>query len=196
MARTAQKRHSIVAPAPTPPLMGARSVLGGRPGRFFALFAVWFLSGFSMLTTPTVRPLAIRFSGALVTASGALIHLCGGNAWVDGTVLRDPSTGMAIEMKDGCNGAYVTILLCSALLAFPASWLQRAKGLFIGCAAIQSINLARFISLFYLRQYNQAWFDFAHEYLWESLIMLDALAVFWMWVQTVFRSTAMSDAQA
>ena len=85
---------------------------------------------------------------------------------------------------------YVTLLLCSALAAFPASWKQRANGLVIGIAAIQSLNLLRFISLYYLCLYNHAWFDFAHEYLWESLIMLDALAVFWIWVQLVFRSTA------
>ena len=58
------------------------------------------------------------------------------------------------------------------------------------------MNLVRFISLYYLLQYNQAWFDFAHAYLWESLIMLDALAVFWLWVQLVFRSMAMPNAHA
>jgi exosortase H (IPTLxxWG-CTERM-specific) len=143
-----------------------------------------------------MQPVVIGFSRALVTASGALIHLCGGRAQIAGTVLRDPVTGAGIEMKDGCNGLYVTLLLCSALAAFPASWAQRAKGLLIGIAAIQSLNLVRFISLYYLCLYNQAWFDFAHEYLWESLIMLDALAVFWMWVQLVFRSTAAHDVRA
>ncbi|MGD1094457.1 MAG: exosortase H [Bryobacteraceae bacterium] len=169
---------------------------GPRPGRFFALFAIFFLTGFALLMTPPVQPAVIFFSRALVAASGALIHLCGGKAQIAGTVLRDPSTGFGIEMKDGCNGLYVTLLLCSALAAFPASWRQRAKGLVIGIAAIQSLNLVRFIRLFYLCLYNQAWFDFAHEYLWESLIMLNALAVFWMWVQLVFRSTATQNARA
>jgi exosortase H (IPTLxxWG-CTERM-specific) len=146
--------------------------------------------------TPPVQRAVVFFSDSLVTVSGAIIHLCGGSAQVAGTVLRDPATGVGIEMKDGCNGLFVTLLLCSALAAFPASWTQRAKGLLIGIAAIQSLNLVRFISLYYLCLYNQAWFDFAHEYLWESLIMLDALAVFWLWVQLVFRSTALPDAHA
>jgi exosortase H (IPTLxxWG-CTERM-specific) len=167
---------------------------GALPGRFFVLFAVCFLAGFALMMTPPVQPAVISFSRALVAASGTLIHLCGGKAQIAGTVLRDPSTGSGIEMKDGCNGLYVTLLLCSALAAFPASWKQRAKGVLIGIGAIQSLNLVRFISLFYLYRYNQAWFDFAHEYLWESLTMLDALAVFWMWVQLVFRSTAIQDA--
>jgi exosortase H (IPTLxxWG-CTERM-specific) len=184
----ASRRKSAAKAVVEPPV--------ARPGRFFALFAVFFLAGFALLMAPPVQPAVVSFSRALVAASGALIHLCRGHAQVAGTALLDPSTGAGIEMKDGCNGLYVTLLLCSALAAFPASWKQRAKGLAIGIGAIQSLNVVRFISLYYLCLYNQAWFDFAHEYLWESLIMLDALAVFWMWVQLVFRSTAVQDAPA
>lgn len=151
-----------------------------------AWFAICFLAGFAIWMAPPIKPATIRFSSMLVAASGALIHLLGGRALVEGTVFRDPSTGAAIEMKDGCNGVYVTILLCSALLAFPTAWTYKLRGLLLATLAIQSVNLVRFVSLFYLRQYNPAWFDFAHQYLWESLIMLDALAVFWMWVQGVF----------
>ena len=84
----------------------------------------------------------------------------------------------------------MTILLWAAVLAFPASWVQKTKGMLAGGLAIQGINVVRFISLYYLLQYSRPLFDFAHEYLWESLIMLDALVVFWLWVQRVFRSAA------
>ena len=161
-----------------------------RPRRFLVLFGACALFGFAAVMTPWVRPAVAGFDHLLVRASGALIHLCRGHAAAAGTVLRDPSTGLGIEMKDGCNGMNVTLLLCAALLAFPTSWTHKARGLLLGCLAIQVVNLLRFISLFYLLQYNRAWFDFAHQYLWESLIMLDALAVFWMWVQGVSRSAA------
>ena len=61
------------------------------------------------------------------------------------------------------------------------------EGLLLGLAAIQGLNFIRFISLFYLGQYSISWFEFAHAYLWESLIMLDALAVFCFWASSVFR---------
>lgn len=195
MANPGPRRPS---PARSPKLAGMPSQpgLGRRPGRFLLLFSLCFLVGFALLTVPWLTPAMSRFNRALVQAAGTVIHVCGGHADAGGTVLRDPATGLAIEMMDGCNGVNVTVLLCAALLAFPASRTLKAKGLLIGCVAIQSLNLLRFISLFYLRQYNQAWFDFAHHYLWESLIILDALAVFWMWVQTVFRSGAMRDVHA
>jgi hypothetical protein len=45
------------------------------------------------------------------------------------------------------------------------------------------------ISLFYLGQWNQRAFDFAHTYLWQALIMLDVL-VFWLyWVKVSTRNT-------
>ena len=167
--------------------------------RFFSIFAALFLSGFALLLSPAARPLVTRFSSGLVNVSASLIRVCGGRAKVEGetgTILREPVHGSGVEMKDGCNGVNVTILLWAAVLAFPASWMQKAKGLLAGSLAIQGINVVRFISLYYLLQYSRPLFDFAHEYLWESLIMLDALVVFWLWVQRVFRSVAAHSAPA
>jgi exosortase H (IPTLxxWG-CTERM-specific) len=192
LSRTRQQRRSL-SKRPKQP---GHPVIRQRPGKFLVLFGAYFLVGYALLMTPWLNPAVITFSRVLVQTSGTLIHLCGGYAYTNGTILRDPSTGLAIEMRDGCNGVSVTILLCSALLAFRASWTQKAKGLLIGCIAIQSVNLLRFITLFYLHQYNRAWFDFAHEYLWESLIMLDAFAVFWLWVQLVLSATAVRDVHA
>jgi exosortase H (IPTLxxWG-CTERM-specific) len=93
-------------------------------------------------------------------------------------------------MKDGCNAVSVTVLLAAAVLAFPASLGARAAGVLAAAAAIQAVNFVRFISLFYLGQFSLPLFEFAHIYLWESLIMLDALVVFWVWVQHALRLKA------
>jgi exosortase H (IPTLxxWG-CTERM-specific) len=166
------------------------------PARFLIGFAACAVFGYAALTATWMKPAVTGFDGLLVRASQTLIQACGGRAGAGGAVLSDPSTGLGVEMKDGCNGMNVTILLGSALLAFPAPWSGKLKGLLLGCGAIQLVNLVRFISLFYLLRYNRAWFDFAHEYLWESLIMLDALAIFWTWVRLMLRPPPMPDAQA
>lgn len=159
------------------------------------MFGACFLLAYALLVMPWAKSAVVTFSRMVVHAAGALVQMFGGHAVADGTILRDPSTGLAVEMKEGCDGMNVTALLCSALFAFPASRIQKAKGLLLGCGAVQFVNLLRFISLFYLLQYSQIWFDFAHNYLWESLIMLDALTVFWLWVQVVSRSVEMPHAQ-
>ena len=91
-------------------------------------------------------------------------------------------------MRDGCNAVNVTILLWSAILAFRAPWKTKALGLLAGSLIIQAINIVRFVSLFYLGQFSMIWFEFAHAYLWESLLMLDTLVVFWLWVNRVVRT--------
>ena len=180
---------------------GAAPRSAGKPSpiRFFLAFAALFLLGFVLIISPAVKPLVVRFSSGLVRVSASLIQVCGGKARIEGdtgTILREPARGLGVEMKDGCNGVNVTILLWAAVLAFPASWMQKAKGLLAGGLAIQGINVLRFISLYYLLQYSRPLFDFAHEYLWESLIMLDALVVFWLWVQRVFRTAATASVSA
>jgi exosortase H (IPTLxxWG-CTERM-specific) len=90
----------------------------------------------------------------------------------------------------------VTVLLWAAVLSFPATWRQRAAGLAAGGAAIHGVNVIRIISLFYLGQWNMSVFEFAHMYLWESLIMIDALVVFWTWAWLVKKPGAIPQAHA
>lgn len=159
------------------------------------IFGICLLSGFGVLVTPRVQSADGEFSRALVAVSHGLVLACGGHATRDRAVLRAPG-GFAIEMRDGCNAVNVTILLWSAILAFPAPWTTRILGLLAGSLILQLLNLVRFVSLFYLGQYNMAWFDFAHSYLWESLLVLDTMVVFWLWVNRVARRGAAAHARA
>lgn len=170
---------------------GAASI---RPGRFAAIFAACFLFATGVLMTPPAQKLDQQFSRALVKVAGGLIHLCRGKALVQGAILRDPGAGFAVEMRDGCNAVNVTILLWSAVLAFPAPPKQKALGLLAGSLIIQILNIVRFVSLYYIGQYSLTWFDFAHGYLWETLLVLDTMVVFWLWVNRVFRAGAVLDA--
>ncbi len=59
---------------------------------------------------------------------------------------------------------------------------QKLWGVLIGFVAVQSMNILRVISLFYLGQWDKDIFDFAHYYLWQALIILDAFVVFLIWL--------------
>ena len=92
-----------------------------------------------------------------------------------------------MKVENGCNAVNVTILLWAAMLTYPAPWVQKLKGLAAGSLALHAVNLLRIITLYYLGQYNKNWFDFAHYYLWECLIVLDTLVIFWFWASLVRR---------
>jgi exosortase H (IPTLxxWG-CTERM-specific) len=160
-----------------------------RPARFAALFSACCLAGVGMLLLPPVQILDGQFSQTLVKVSHNLIGICGGSAMREGAILRAPS-GFAVEMKDGCNAVNVTILLWAAVLSFPAPFKMKVLGLLAGSLIIQLLNILRFISLFYIGQYSATWFDFAHSYLWESLLVMDTMVVFWLWVNRVFKAAA------
>lgn len=153
-----------------------------RPARFMAIFAAFLLLGFGVLLTTPAQALDLKFSQALVWLAHALVVACGGHATRDAAILRSPG-GFGVEMRDGCNAVNVTILLWSAILAFPASSRSKVFGVLAGTAIVQALNIVRFISLYYVGQYSMVWFDFAHAYLWESLLVLDTMVVFWLWVK-------------
>jgi exosortase H (IPTLxxWG-CTERM-specific) len=160
-----------------------------RTLRFVLIFAGSLLVAFGVLLTGPAPDLDARLSAALVKIAHGMIVGCGGDATRDAAILRAPS-GFAVEMRDGCNAINVMILFWSAILAFPARLRMKAIGLVAGSLIIQVLNIARFISLFYLGQYSLTWFDFAHTYLWESMLVLDTIVVFWVWVNRVARLVA------
>lgn len=159
--------------------------------RFALLFAAGLSVGLALLLTPPVQVLDGWFSAVLVKFAHALILLLGGRASVQGAVLR-AGGGFAVQMEDGCNGVNVTILLWSAILAFPAGWKMKAAGLAAGSLVIQILNVVRFITLFYLGQYSMPWFEFAHAYVWESLLILATLVVFGIWTNRVSQHRGLS----
>lgn len=101
----------------------------------------------------------------------------------------EQSFGIAI--RPGCNGIEAGIILAAAVFAFPkASMQQRLLGFSLGFLTVQVLNLVRIISLFYLGQWHAQWFEWAHLYLWEVLIMLDVLIVFLIWVRRLPSASA------
>lgn len=156
--------------------------------RFVACFSLCFLLGFGLLLAPFTQPAVTRGTADMVKLCAGLVRLFGGRAAAQQDFLINPATGFSIEVKDTCNASNVTLILWAAMLSFPAPWFQKGKGLAAGTAAIYFLNLLRVVSLFYLAEYNAAWFEFIHLYVWESLIMLAALVIFSVWVRQVRRA--------
>jgi exosortase H (IPTLxxWG-CTERM-specific) len=156
--------------------------------RFLILFVVILGVLFGLELTPVAdRYFVEPWTTALAHASAQMVQLFDGTARADGIVLRSLSNGFAVSIERGCNGVEATLVLLAAILAFPAPWRNKAIGLAIGVLAVQGLNVVRIISLFYLGQWNERVFEWAHLYLWQALIMLDVLVVWLLWVRTLPR---------
>jgi exosortase H (IPTLxxWG-CTERM-specific) len=159
--------------------------------RFFVLFTVLLVGLFTLeILQPVERLVILPFTSLVADLSVWLITLFDDNVIAASNVIRDKASGFGVRIERGCNGVEALIILFAAIFAFPAPLKNKLIGFAIGFVAIQGLNLVRIISLFYLGQWNQVAFEWFHLYLWQALIILDALVVWLVWLRTLPQARA------
>lgn len=154
--------------------------------RFITIFIVILAALFTIeMLVPVQEHVIIPFTSLLARISAAMILPFDSSVIAYGKVLQFKDTGFAVSIEAGCNGVEATIVLIAAVVAFPASWRARIAAILLGFLAIQVMNLARIISLFYLGNWNMEFFEWIHLYLWPALIMLDVLIVFILYLRYI-----------
>jgi exosortase H (IPTLxxWG-CTERM-specific) len=157
--------------------------------RFFIVFVALQALLFGLELTPWAQAHFVEpWTNALARISTWLVTVFDPNVMAVGKIMRSTTNGFAVSIEAGCNGVEATIVLLAAILAFPAPWKNKLAGLAAGIVAVQGLNIVRVISLFYLGQWDRQWFEWAHLYVWQALIMLDVLIVWLIWVRTLPRS--------
>jgi exosortase H (IPTLxxWG-CTERM-specific) len=159
--------------------------------RFFAIFILLLIVLFTVeILQPVQQAVIIPWTGLLAKISAWLMQLFDSDIRSGGVIIQSIRTGFGVEIVAGCNGVEATLILLAAILAFPASARHKLIGFAIGFLAIQGLNLVRIISLFYIGQWDREVFDWAHLYIWQALIMLDAMIVWLVWIRMLPRKTA------
>ncbi|HET8899290.1 MAG TPA: exosortase H [Rhodanobacteraceae bacterium] len=158
--------------------------------KFALLFPIYLIVLFVLeLLAPVDRAVIAPWTGFLADMCGALMRLLDSSVVVHGNIIAGGAAGFAIAIERGCNGVEAVIILVASMLAYPASWRQRAIGIGVGFVCVQALNMVRIISLFYLGNWNRVWFDWFHLYVWQALIVADALVVFLLWLSWIRRRT-------
>ena len=156
--------------------------------RFIIVFLLLLVVLFVAELTPFVeRWVIVPFTSVLAEASAWIIHLFDGSTVSHGKLIQNANGSFIVSIERGCNGIEAVIILISAILAFPAPWKHRLVGLVFGFLAVQVLNLVRIVSLFFLGLWSHVWFEWFHLYLWQALIVLDALIVFLIWLRYIPR---------
>ncbi|MES2933471.1 MAG: exosortase H [Pseudomonadota bacterium] len=154
--------------------------------KFFLLFLAILLSLFAFeLTSPAQKLIVSPVTATVAKLSVSLITVFDSKVIAYDNVIQNQQNGFAVSIQPGCNAIEACIVLIAAMLAFSAPWRHKLKGLVLGIIAVQVVNIARIISLFYIGQWRMDIFDFAHLYLWQALIMLDVLVVFLIWLRAM-----------
>ena len=159
--------------------------------RFVTIFVLVLISLFTLeMLVPVQEHVIVPFTAMLAKISAAIILPFDSSVIAYGTVLQFKDSGFAVSIEAGCNGVEATIVLVAAVIAFPATWAARLSAIGLGFLAIQAMNLARIISLFYLGDWNMDFFEWIHLYLWPALIMLDVLIVFVVYLRYLSKEQA------
>lgn len=162
--------------------------------RFSILFAVLLIGLFAVeVTQPVQQHVIFPFTAGLAKVSAWLVQLFDSDVASSGKIIRSLSSGFAVDIQPGCNGVEAVIILFAAIFAFPSPFKSKLIGFGIGFIAIQALNLVRIISLFYLGQWSMVAFEWFHLYLWQALIILDALVVWLIWLRTLPREQSSAD---
>jgi exosortase H (IPTLxxWG-CTERM-specific) len=146
------------------------------------LFAVYLIVLFLVLQNDRVVLKFVEPHTRLIARiSKQIFGLLGTDAVATGTIVR--SKDFAIDIRNNCNGVFVSAIFLAAVLAYPSSWKSRGLGVLIGIPAIYLINLARVITLFYVGIYFPRFFERTHVLIWQSLVIFFALLIWMFWIE-------------
>lgn len=113
-------------------------------------------------------------------ATAFILNLFGGNVQLAGTSVS--SANFSIGIVGECTGLIPTIIFVSAVLAYPCRIKDKVIGMAIGIFGLYLLNLTRTVSLFYIGSSFPSLFNTAHFLVWQSLIILAAIALWLFWV--------------
>jgi exosortase/archaeosortase family protein len=104
--------------------------------------------------------------------------------WFDPTVRvvgQEVVGRFGLRIIHDCDAMETNILYVAAIVAFSASWTQRAVGLAAGLAAISAANIVRLCALYLVGLHWPAAFDMAHREIAPLMIVTVALGAFVGW---------------
>lgn len=186
MGKGPKKKKSGDRPAPGAHQPGAKRPrtwmeTHGRDLRVLALFGFYMSLYYVATTFDVVKNQFFPWyleSSAIVSTS--VLHTFG-NADLerDGKRLKSPDGSISVER--GCDAIAPTALFVSALLAAPALWRSKWRGLIVGVLILMVANILRIVTLFLTRVYWRKAFDVMHLDIWQGLFILLAIFLWAFW---------------
>lgn len=144
--------------------------------RFFAVLIVCY---FVIASPPVNDRVIVPFTEMIVAATAVVLRVIREPIVVAGTVIRTAT--FALDVRNGCNAVEAMLLLAAAMIAFPATVRSRITGMLAGTALVQLLNIVRVSSLVWLGEHHRNIFDVVHVAVWQTVVILAAVAIFIFW---------------
>ena len=155
----------------------------------FSLAFLGYVLLFSILLRIDEALLAGATSGALsrgvARAAVFCLGLLGASAGVTDSTIHYAEHNFLIVPE--CTGVEVMGLYLAAVLAFPASWKGRLRGLAIGLPALAALNGIRILSLVFAGARSEKALNIGHLYVWPVIVLGATVAIWLSWARRASR---------
>ena len=91
-------------------------------------------------------------------------------------------------VEEECLALHPTILFAAIVLAFPARILRRLIGVALGSLFLQSMNVVRVVSLYFVGVYFPDWLRFVHVEVWQFTFVILAFLTWLGWVRWALKT--------
>ena len=123
----------------------------------------------------------------MATVVGWMANAFGASSMVSDTIISTPHA--ALEINHECTGVFVLLVYAMFVLAYPATWAQRLRGISIGFVTLTAINMIRLAALTVIASRLPDWFAYFHEYFFQGLFIALLAVLASLWTEQVRRAT-------
>jgi archaeosortase B (VPXXXP-CTERM-specific) len=134
-------------------------------------------------------PVIVR-SGALdglllfnARLTGDALNLLGAGVQVHDTVIT--SALFTLRVGHECTAVVPIVILLCALIAYPSRLTYKLACAAIGIPVLFALNLVRLVTLYYIGVFIPDFFEIAHFFIWQSVMILAVVAIWLLWVGKV-----------
>lgn len=146
------------------------------PARFLAWsLGLWLLAVWGFFS-PSVG--ALRSGTVLLVVGGSRLTGLSAEPSASGVVAFGGGS-FHYWVTDACTAWGAALLYASAVLAYPASWRLRARGLAVGLPLVFALNVVRLVSMAWLGFLWPARFEEVHGFWWQGFVIL-AIGLGWL----------------
>jgi exosortase/archaeosortase family protein len=150
---------------------------------FIVRLALYWAAAWTLMEwLPAIQARAIQMTSWSLYS---LLHLLRPDATISGALVA--VGGASLEIVSECTPLVPALLLMGAVAAYPSAPKSKAIGLVVTLACLWLVNLLRLLVLIVILQKAPGWFDFAHVYLWQTVTVLAAAALFAGWIRWTSR---------
>jgi exosortase/archaeosortase family protein len=143
-------------------------------------FGLLILLLYLLLDLPAGDRLLYVYLEANAWLAHSLLNLFGQHSQLtEGVVIRSSQFSMAI--RRGCDAVEPTWLVCAAMIAFPAPLSKKLGGILAATLALQTLNIVRLLTLYWIGVHWPSFFNSAHMELWPTIFILVAIVLFLLW---------------